>query len=256
MSVILENLSFCWPGKEKPLFDNISLAVPSGQISCLLGTNGAGKTTLMELMLGWRKPDSGRILTQGMDVRDIPTRERGRKMALVPQDERLPFAYSVLEYVLLGRAAYLSPLASPGKADIKLAVSSLEQVGISELKDRPVPELSGGELRLVLIARALVQEPEILFLDEPANHLDPGNRERVTGILQSLRESGITMIISSHEPEIVLRLAENVVLLHPGESPETGKAQDLLTSEKLSLLYNVPVTITEVGTRRVILWGK
>ena len=145
-------------------------------------------------------------------------------MALVPQDERLPFAYSVLDYVLLGRAAYLAPLAAPVSRDRDIARGALEMTGISRLEKRSIPRLSGGELRLVLIARALTQQPRVLLLDEPTNHLDPANRERIIGVLESLHNHGITLIMTTHDPDLVLRLAGSIVLVKAGKGSGSRKS--------------------------------
>jgi len=254
-AVILNNVSFSWPSADTSLFRDVNLLFPRGDTVCLIGPNGSGKTTMMELILGWRKADSGQVLLEGSPVNSIPARERGRKMALVPQDERPAFSYSVLEYVLLGRAPYLSPLSSPGSEDREIVFNVLERVGMADLAHRPVPGLSGGETRMVLIARALVQQPEIMLLDEPANHLDPANRERVMEILNELKNSGISLIISSHEPDIVTRLADSVVLLHKGKGPVMGPSDLMLVPGKLSDLYGVKVTIVEAENRKVIIWG-
>jgi len=108
---------------------------------------------------------------------------------------------------------------------------------------------------MVLIARALLQNPRILLLDEPANHLDPANRERLVEILQSLRRDGITIVMSSHEPDMVTRLADHIVLLRAGAPPSSGSPGSMLVPERLSELYGIPVRIVESGDRRVILWG-
>ncbi len=255
-AISLNNVSFSWPALEEPLFNKLSLDFPEGKTACLIGPNGSGKTTLMELILGWRSAESGEIYLGGRAISVIPSRERGRLMALVPQEERLPFSYSVLEYVLLGRAPYLPPLAMPGLKDRNRALSALDSVGIGQLANRTVPSLSGGEARMVLIARALVQEPRILLLDEPANHLDPANRERVMDVLIKLRSSGITLIISSHEPDMVTRLADSVVFLHPGRMPLMGSTDEMIVPEKLSELYGVRAKIVVAEGRRIILWGK
>jgi iron complex transport system ATP-binding protein len=255
-AAILDNVTFFWPGAESPLFEEINLNFPNGSTACLIGPNGSGKTTMMELILGWRRATSGSIRLEGRTISSIPSRERGRMMALVPQEERLPFSYTVLEYVLLGRAPYLPPLAAPGKRDRKLALEALDRVGIAHLAHRAVPRLSGGEKRMVLISRALVQEPRILLLDEPANHLDPANRERVMDVLIKLRSSGITLIISSHEPDMVTRLADSVVFLHPGRMPLMGSTEEMIVPEKLSELYGIRAKIVVAEGRRIILWGK
>jgi iron complex transport system ATP-binding protein len=254
-SISVRDISFTWPGTEANLFNRLNLDFPAGKTVCLIGPNGSGKTTLIELILGWRRADSGDIEVEGRSVSALPARERGRMMALVPQEERLPFSYSAMEYVLLGRASYLPPLARPGRGDRDMAMKVLEDVGISHLAFRPVPMLSGGEKRMVLIARALVQKPRILLLDEPANHLDPANRERIMEILKLLKSSAITLVISSHEPDMVTRLADSVVLLQTRQDPVMGRSGDVITPEGLAALYGVKVRIVEAEGRRIILWG-
>ncbi len=255
MNISMVDTSFSWPGASTPLFSGCSLTIRSGSTSALLGPNGVGKTTLMEVILGWRKPAEGHVLVNGTDVGRMPPRERGKTMALVPQNEQMPFAYSALEYVMLGRAAHLPPLSAPGTRDHDIGMNALEAVGIPQLAGRSVTRLSGGELRLVLIARALAQEPSIMLLDEPTNHLDPANREKILGILNNLNAKGITLIISSHEPDLVLRLADEVVLMKAGSAPESGPVMDLMTPEKLEQVYGVSARIVDVEDRRLILWG-
>jgi iron complex transport system ATP-binding protein len=253
--ILIDNLTFQWPETEKCLFDHLSLNFSGGKTVCLIGPNGSGKTTLLELVLGWRSPSGGVISLGGRPVRSMTSGERGRLIALVPQEERLTFSYSVLEYVLLGRAPHLGPMAVPGAEDRSIAMKALEQVGIEHLYRRAVPQLSGGEMRLVLVARALVQQPRILLLDEPTSYLDPANRELMLRLLGRLKEGGITLVMSSHEPDMITRLADDVVLIGRARPPETGSAADMIVSDKLSELYGVQVRIIEAGGRQVILWG-
>ncbi len=255
-AVEIRNLGFAWPGAEKPLFENLSLTIPRGKTTCLIGSNGSGKTSLLELILGWRSPQKGQVFLEGRPAGNIPAGERGRMMALVPQNERLPFAYTVLDYVLLGRAPHMAPLAMPGQKDYNIAEESLKQAGIASLAQRKLRQLSGGEQRLVLLARALVQKPSILLLDEPANHLDPANRERVKQVLSLLHDMGITLIVSSHEPGQLGSLLDYGILLKKGCPVEMGPVEEVLVLEKLSALYGIPVHIAEVKGRRVIIWGK
>lgn len=255
VAVAINELVFIWPDSEAPLFDNLSLYFQKGDTVCLIGPNGSGKTSLMELILGWRRAKSGYVEIGGRSIASIPARERGKMMALVPQEERIPFPYTVLEYVMLGRAPYLPPLGSPNKDDIDYARKILDRVGIEYLIQRLVPSLSGGERRMVLIARALVQNPRIMLLDEPVNHLDPANRERIIELLSDLKTSGITIVMSSHDPDIVFRLADQVALLRSGEAPVMGSPDKLLTPKQLGRLYSVKARVVDVEGRRLILWG-
>jgi iron complex transport system ATP-binding protein len=210
---------------------------------------------LMDLALGWRTPYKGEILLDGIPVTQWNCRKRGRFMALIPQDESVPFEYSVMEYILLGRAPHLPPLGSPGKKDRRIAEKSLEEAGISHLSSRKISHLSGGEKQLVLLARALTQQPSLLLLDEPASHLDLHNRDKILRILEKLIERGISLFFTSHDPELVLRLSGHVILLKGGEVVQSGPSEPILTEHNLASLYDIPVKMGEVDGRKVLVWG-
>ena len=166
-----EQVAFTYTnGKE--VLHTLSLDLREGCPTVILGPNGSGKTTLLHIALGWLKPSNGRVLLAGKPLRAYSRRELGQWMGLVPQSEHTPFEYSLLEYVLLGRAPYLHPLAMPEASDYARAQAALERVGMGELSGRSILRLSGGERQLVLVARALAQETRLLLLDEPTSHLD------------------------------------------------------------------------------------
>jgi iron complex transport system ATP-binding protein len=183
----INSLEFSYAPESKNVLNAISFEIHPGTITSILGPNGAGKTTLIHLLLGLQKPAKGTINLEDMPLSHYSRRELSQWMGLVPQSEYIPFEYSVLEYVLLGRAPYLGPLDLPAPADIQIARKALDQIGIPDLEQRPIPALSGGELQLVLIARALTQQPKILLLDEPTSHLDLSNRNATLRILNQLR---------------------------------------------------------------------
>jgi iron complex transport system ATP-binding protein len=137
-----------------PILKDVDFDLRPRRIAAILGPNGAGKTTLLSLTLGWLAAWTGEIHLTGNPLCALPPRERGRLMALVPQAEHTPFDYTVLEYVLMGRAPHLPPLEMPSAADTEIARSALAQVGLEALVQRPVPQLSGGERQLMLLARA------------------------------------------------------------------------------------------------------
>ena len=194
-------------------------------------------------------------------------RERGRRMALVPQTEHTPFDYTVLEYVLMGRAPHLPPLEMPTSADTAIALSALEQVGIASLAERPVPQLSGGERQLMLLARALAQiagnerlplergdEGALLLLDEPTAHLDLRNKARLIAIMRRLREAGVTLLMTNHEPDIVLAVADDVLLLEAGAPPLFGARDQVFTAEALTRIYQHPIRLVQVDGRQQVVW--
>ena len=240
--------------RQRPILQELSFALQPGRITAVLGPNGAGKTTLLYLALGWLAPWSGEIMLDGRRLRSHSRLERGRWLALVPQSEHTPFDYTVLEYVLMGRAPHLPPLGMPTPADIRTAWQALEQVGLEELAEHPVPQLSSGERQLMLLARALAQSPRLLLLDEPTAHLDLHNKARLVQMLRSLKEQGVTLLMTNHEPDVVLALADDVLLLEPGGAAQYGVLDDVLTAEALSRIYRLPIRLVEVDGHRQVLW--
>jgi iron complex transport system ATP-binding protein len=249
-----EKVTFGYRAGAPPTLQDISLTVPRGRITALLGANGAGKSTLLLLALGWLTPGSGRILLDGRPLAGLSRREMGRLMGLVPQREPMPFEYSALEYVLLGRTPYLAPLAQPGAGDYVLAQEALERVGMGAFAPRSVPRLSGGECQMVLIARALAQQPRLLLLDEPTSHLDLHNKARLVELLRSLEVQGVSMLMTTHEPDLASALASHIVLMDRGRIQYAGNSADALTAERLSSLYDLPVRVEQVAGRHIVLW--
>jgi iron complex transport system ATP-binding protein len=195
---------------------DFTLAVEAGGVTTILGPNGAGKSTLLFLALGWLPPSGGSVFIEGRTLQDYTRREMGRRVGLVPQRENFQFEYSVLEYVLLGRLPYLSALAQPGEEDYRAAVGALARVGLGGFEHRSVLRLSGGERQMVLIARSLAQQTRILLLDEPTAHLDLHNKARIMRLLRDLQGEGVTLVMTTHEPELASSLASQVVLMSRG----------------------------------------
>ena len=237
-----------------PALQKFDLDIPPGTITAILGPNGAGKTTLLHLLLGWLKPQTGSILLDHHKLMDFSRREMGQWMGLVPQTEHIPFDYSLLEFVLLGRAPYLPPLAMPRAEDYKIALDALDQVGLSKLQGRSIHDLSGGERQLVLVARALAQQPRLLLLDEPTSHLDLSNKGRLVKLIQMLSNKGVTVLFTTHEPDVVSAMATHLVLMQKGQVLKTGTMNEVFNSQDLSKLYQMHVTVAEVEGRRLALW--
>jgi len=248
----IDSLSYRYDPAQPIVVKEVSFTITSGTVTAILGPNGAGKSTLMNLLLGLQKPESGNIHLEDLPLNKYSRRELSQWMGLVPQSEYIPFEYSVLEFVLLGRAPYLGPLDLPGEKDVEIARSALEQVGITHLKNRPIPALSGGELQLVLIARALAQQPRILLLDEPTSHLDLANRNTILRILGQLRASGVTVIFTTHDPEAASLIADHLVLMRSSQVVFTGDMESTFTTEKLTHTYGIPVEVIEIEGVRLV----
>ena len=237
-----------------PILQSVHFTLQPGRITAILGPNGAGKTTLLYLALGWLSPWTGDIQLDGRPLRNHSRLERGRWLALMPQSEHTPFDYTVLEYVLMGRTPHLPPLGMPSTADYTAAWQAMEQVGLATLANHPVPRLSSGERQLMLLARTLAQNPRLLLLDEPTAHLDLHNKSRLIQMLRSLRTQGVTMLMTNHEPEVVLALADDVLLLEPGGAAQFGPLEEIFTAEALSRIYHLPIRLVEVDGHRQVLW--
>jgi iron complex transport system ATP-binding protein len=173
-------------------------------------------------------------------------------VGLVPQDETIPFELRVTDYVLLGRAPHLAPLEPPDAKDYAIGEKALRTVGLTDLQSRPVTTLSGGERRLAMIARALAQRPQLLLMDEPTTHLDLGNRSRLLGLMQALVAQDVTIVFSTHDPNVAAACAGHMVLLNQGKVLATGSPSAVLTPPLLSRLYEVNVEVAEIRGRPVV----
>jgi len=250
----MEEISFTYSSENNHVLRTLSLEVQKGDITAILGPNGIGKTTLLHLILGWIKADKGTIYLDGKKLEEYSRREMGRLIGLVPQDEHITFEYSLLEYVLLGRTPHLHSLESPGKKDYEAALAALKKVGLEKIADRPVTHLSGGEKQLVLVARSLAQEPKILLLDEPMSNLDLANKIRLIEVLNSLKNEGVTILYTSHEPEVAAAISNYLILMGSDNNIEHGTADKILTGESLSRIYGVPVKVADYNGKKIVLW--
>jgi len=251
----VRDLHFGYAPAGPDALSGLNLDVPVGATTVLLGPNGAGKTTLLHVILGLLTPRAGEVWIAGRRQAEWSRREASRLVAMVPQNEYVPFDFSVLEFVLMGRTPHLPTLGMPSDGDVTTAMASLEALGLRHLWNRPVPELSGGERQLVTLARALAQEAPLLLLDEPTAHLDLANRTRLLGLIELLAARGSTVVFTSHDPGTVAPVARQIVLLREGRVLAAGPAGALLTSENLTATYGVPVRVARVDGLPVVLPG-
>jgi iron complex transport system ATP-binding protein len=232
----------------------VSLTIETGRVTAILGPNGAGKTTLLNIALGWHRPDSGTVLIEAQDLASISPNDRGRMLSLVPQQDHIPFAYSILEYVLLGRAPYIGPLARPTREDEAAAMTALLSVGLDGRQNDGVLETSAGEKELVLLARSLAQDPVFLLLDEPSAHLDLANKRRLVELIQREAGNGRGVLLTVHEPEFAVAVADEVVLMRNGSVLASGPPDQVMTAALLTETYGVPVRVVQADERSVFLW--
>lgn len=226
----------CGYGSRTVLRD-IHFAVGSGQVLCILGANGAGKTTLFKSILGLLPMQHGVLRAQGEDMSHWPRARVAQSIGYVPQISNPPFSYTVMDVVLMGRTAYLKSYQSPRAQDEEIAVSAIDRLGIARLMGRRYLELSGGEKQLVLIARALTQQPQILVMDEPTTGLDFGNQQLVLEQVHLLAREGLAVVMSSHFPDHAFLYADAALLLRDGTVYALGSPKDVITETSLHELY-------------------
>ena len=235
------------PGK--PVIGPVSFSVEKGEIVCLIGPNGIGKTTLFKTVLGLLTPQGGKITLNGRNTRDYSVKEFSRQVAYVPQGHIPPFPYSVRDVVVMGCNPNMHELSSPGARDFKLAEEMLEMMGIAHLADRDYTEVSGGERQMVMIARALAQNTNLLVMDEPTSHLDYGNETLVLGRVKQLAQMGYTIIMITHVPGHAFLCADKVVAVGRKGFFAIGAPEEVLTEENLRTLYGVDIQISDIILR-------
>ena len=241
----VKNGSFGY-GRED-ILSGISFEIGRDSIMSVLGSNGAGKTTLLKCMLGllpWKKGES---VIDGAPITRMKYREIWQRIGYVPQAKLSAFAYTVEEMVLLGRNAHLKMLEQPGERDMEIARDCLGSIGILHLKDKLCSQISGGELQMVLIARALASEPSLLVLDEPESNLDFKNQLIVLDTIKRLcRERHISSIVNTHYPEHAIAISDKTLILNRDGTSVYGETHETITEPNLKKAFGVNVRIRDV----------
>lgn len=230
---------------EQCVLRGVSLEVRAGEIVGLLGPNGAGKTSLLRVACGVRAPDTGSVRWHGRLLSEWTRRELAQHIAVVPQEFHVPFSFRAGEVVLMGRAPYQGWFGLESSADVRLAVDALERMGIAHLADRSIGDLSGGERQLVLIARALVQEPDCLLLDEPTAFLDLRHRIEVLGAVRELAGRGCAVLLVSHDLSLAARSCDRLVLLADGSVALEGTPHEVLDPAGLRRVFGFEAQVLE-----------
>ncbi len=240
--LILKNIDFSYDGLS--VIQDVSFMVRPGEILGIIGPNGSGKTTLLNIICGILKPNSGDIFIQDKNIKEIPRKELYQILAIVPQDSITSFNYTVLDIVLMGRTPYLKGSFWEREIDYEIAINSIKDIGIYNLKDKYVSQLSGGERQKVTIAQALSQQPKILLLDEPTTHLDINSQLEVMNLITRLnREQKITVIPVFHDINLAASFCPRILILSKGRIFAKGNAEDVLTSQNLEDAYDIPVVV-------------
>ena len=244
----------------RPVLREINLNVRRSEVMALIGPNGAGKTTLIRAVSGELKPSAGQVRLLGSDIANLPTAQRARRLAVVPQARNLPDAFTAWQTVMMGRTPYLGWLGSPGQKDSARVRWALERTASEDLAERPMGELSGGEQQRILLARALAQDTPILLLDEPTAHLDLRHQSGLLNLVRELaQEHGLAVLMALHDLNLVALYADQVALLSEGRLFAQGSPNEVLTPAHLMAAYQVSLSVVahpEYGTPLVLPDGR
>lgn len=244
----LKNISAGYPHHK--VLDDVNFQISTGEIVCILGKNGAGKTTLFKTMLGVLTPLSGSVLLDGKNVTGWHRSDFARRVAYIPQARSLPFPYSVLDVVLFGRTSHLSMFGTPGRKDKLLAEECMDLLNIRHLQNRIFTHLSGGEQQMVIIARALAQQPSFLIMDEPTSSLDFGNQIKIIKQVNELKNNELGIVMATHLPDHAFMCDANVSVVHEGKILTSGHANDIVTETMLKEIYGVKVRVKNLGNQQ------
>lgn len=239
-----------------PAVVDVSLSVPRGAMGALIGANGSGKSTLIRLLAGLLAPGTGEVIFDGASLSTVHPRERAKRIAYVPQSSSNVFPFTALEVVLTGRSPYSGRFRFESSHDEQIALSALDALDAAHLASRHITELSGGERQLVMVARALAQEPELLLLDEPASALDLKHRTQLTRALRRLRdERGITILLITHDLMLLDSAADLIFAMKCGRLIASGVPEAVLTEALLGEVYDAPVR-TMRSDGRTFVWSE
>jgi iron complex transport system ATP-binding protein len=254
------------------VLQDVSFAARKGQVTALLGPNGCGKTTLLRVIGRSLEPSAGTVRVGGRDIAGMNQAELARTVASVAQVHRVTFPFTALDVLLTGRTPYISLFGAPREDDISFCREVLAWFGIRHLEQAPISTLSGGERQLVMVARALAQQPRVLLLDEPTTYLDLRNQVRVLDTVARLaRAQDLTVLMTIHDPNHAFAYADQAVLLrhlaaHEGVDPAmveplpvegstiaVGDPASVLTPTNLTEAYGIEVDVIEHARGRLLV---
>lgn len=248
MKLEVKDLSCGYDGAE-PVQRYINFSVASGEVCCILGPNGCGKTTLFKTILGLLPPRAGVVMIDGENVAKWGPKRLAQNVAYASQNHVPPFPYRVKDVVLLGRVNSTG-MQQPTDNDYYIVDSAMRDMGVYELRDEVYTDISGGQLQLVMIARALAQQPKLLVLDEPTAALDYGNAIRVISKVRWLAKQGYAVLMTTHSPDHAFMCHSNVVLLQRNKPMHFGSAREVVTERNMRQAYGIDVRVVEFVNKK------
>lgn len=248
MVVIFEVQNGCFGyGRGADILKQVRFTICNGDVLAILGPNGVGKTTLLKCMMGLLKWRDGGSFIDGTDIASLPPRKLWQKIAYVPQAKNSVFAFTTEEMVLMGRNAHIGAISQPAKEDYAKAEHAMELVGITHLRGKTCNRISGGELQMVLIARALVAEPSLLVLDEPESNLDFKNQLIILETIRKLaQKEGISCIFNTHYPTHALKVSNKALILAKDGRSVFGDTPVIVNCENMRDSFCVNVHISDI----------
>ncbi len=230
----------------KPIIKNINFQIGQGETLAILGPNGVGKSTMFKTILNLIKPLEGQISIDGENISSWQPKKMAKYMAYVAQAHVPSFPYLVKDIAMLGRVGQISRIGQPSRKDYEIVEQALEDVGIRHLREEVYTEISGGERQLLMIAKALAQEPKILIMDEPTANLDYGNMVIVMKCIKQLAEKGLCVIFTTHMPDQAFMTGAKTAMLFRNDPIEFGPANEVITEKNLYKAYQTDIQILEV----------
>ena len=244
----IRDIAFSY-GRQR-ILNGVSFTAQSGECVGILGNNGAGKSTLITCINRIRTPERGEVIIDGKPVREMSRNEMARTIAYVAQKNEMSHA-TVFDCVLLGRKPYIK--WSVSQEDIDLCEAMIRRVGMEQFQVRSLDELSGGELQKVMLARALVQQPKLLLLDEPTSNLDPRNQYEMMALVRQIaREQGIAVFIVIHDLNLALRYCDRFYFLKDGTGYSYGGVETV-TAETIQTVYGIKAEIAQINGKQVVV---
>ncbi|WP_457751682.1 ABC transporter ATP-binding protein [Thermococcus sp.] len=244
-----ENISYSYGDFS---IEGVSLEVEPGELVALIGPNGAGKSTLLKLIHGLLKPKTGLVEVDGRSVFELPTKEKARLLGYVPQSHVPSFSFKTIDFLLLGATPELGPFGSPTEEHRKKAVELLRRFGLESYAEKPYTALSGGQLRLLLLARALMTSPRYLLLDEPTSELDLKNALLVLQTVKRLTADGTGILLVIHDPNLAYLSSDRLFLMKDGRIVAQGKPENVFDEGLLSEVYGIELRLIECAGETIL----
>lgn len=243
MHLKINDIEFAYASRE--VLKGITFDAGAGEVLGILGHNGCGKTTLLKCINTSLKPKGGCVNVNEQDVITMSKKEIAKRMAFVTQSTNFTFPFTVYETVMMGRYSRMDSLGQETERDIEIVYEAMAETGTLQFMDRDIDELSGGERRRVMIARALVQEPDILLLDEPTLHLDIHHQFDLMDLITRLaQEKSLLVVFVTHDIVFAARYCDRLILMEKGEIVAAGSAEDTITPENLREFFGIEAEIT------------